>query len=249
MPTRTQSHRHIGEIINELPWQSLLIFSIAQNIIWWSFPIHYGRITGAAFHGNQLLLLAYTIVMSLTTFLMFQANFKSLWAHVPILISLLLAFSGIIRGNLEILIMLLMFSAFWLVVEMRWLNLQNIWGLIIYALLSTFPISSAIFFFQNRFLSTTFLINLIPLFMCQLFFMMPIFESAGKRRTIAMGITGVMLIGAILFFHFSLLGVLASAVVILTFWFNINYANLKGQYTAAAYILLELITYIILIFA
>ncbi|MYV16943.1 hypothetical protein [Furfurilactobacillus milii] len=249
MPTQTRKQRHVTIFLNNLPWQPLLIFTIAQNIIWWSFPIHYGRLTGAAFHGNQLLLLAYTIVMSLTTFLMFQANFKSLWAHVPILISLILAFSGIIRGNLEILIMLLMFSGFWLVVEMRWLNLQNIWGLIIYALLSTFPISSAIFFFQNRFLSMTFLIQLIPLVACQLFFMMPIFETEGKRRVIATAVTGVLLIAAILFFHFSLLGVLAMAVVIITFWFSINYPNLKAQYTAAAYILLELITYLILVFA
>lgn len=249
MQTATSTITKLQNWVKQLPWVSLSIFVIAQNIIWWSYPLHYGQMTNGTFHFNQLLLFAYTVAVSLASFLMFQANFRSLWAHVPILVSLILAFSGIIRGNLEILIMLLMFSGFWFVIEMRWLKLQNVWGLIVYSLLATFPISCAIFFFQNHYLSTTFLINLLPLFACQLFFMTPIFETNPKRRQLTLIITGIFLIAVILVLRRSLLGVCGIALVVLTVLFNINFANLKQRYVAPIYICAELITTLLLVYA
>ncbi|GAB6091816.1 hypothetical protein [Furfurilactobacillus curtus] len=249
MSEHTRADRHLVAPLTKIPWALVGIFMLAQNIIWWSYPIHYGRITGATFQLNQLLLLAFSLTMSLTSFLMFQANFRSLWAHVPILIGLLLAWSGIIRGNFEILIMLLMLAGFWLVVEQRWLNLQNVWGLIIYGVLTTFPLSAAIFFFQNRYLSPTFLLNLLPLLGCQLFFTAPIFESASSRQSRTALLTGGLLILIILALRRSLLGVLAIGMVILTYFFMINFTNLKSQYRASAYLLFELIAYLLLVFA
>ncbi|MGV0167041.1 hypothetical protein ACRYI5_00390 [Furfurilactobacillus sp. WILCCON 0119] len=249
MPTETRSSRTVTDWFTNLPWQLTLIFVIAQNLIWWSYPLHYGRITGGTFQGSQLLLLAYTITISATSFLMFQANFKSLWAHVPILVSLLLAFSGIIRGNIEILVMLLMFSGFWLAVEMRWLKLQNVWGLIIYAILSTFPVSSAIFFFQNQYLSPTFLLNLLPLLACQTFFTVPIFETESRRRNVTALISGVLLILVTLWLRRSLIGVCAIGVIAVTYLFMNNFPALKQKYVPTAYMLFELVCYLLLVFA
>ncbi|BAP85355.1 membrane protein [Paucilactobacillus hokkaidonensis JCM 18461] len=212
--------------------RQLVISLIIQSIIWWYVPVSYaGKISTATYGYNLAFLFLFTLTVAASAQLLFSTSFKSRFSLLTIIASFVLAFSGVINGKFVILLMLLLLPAFFLVLQIEPLQMQNEFGWLIYSLLATLMIPTTIFFFIVHFLSWTFIWALIPLWLSFLLFLAPTFmlKRDWKYRLFSL-VSGILLIISILFKPIGISRIIAIVLVILAWIVMQNWPHLTDQY-------------------
>jgi len=225
----------------EINWKMLVISTVIQLAIWFYIPIQYAKnISTATFEFNLWIVGAYAAMIAISSFLIFSSNFKSPFAMISILASFILAFSGIIKGNITLLLLLLLLPIFLLIVQIGYAQLKNEYGLIIYSLLVTISVPATIAFMSAHFLSWTFIKTLIPLFWLSMLFLTPVFiEKSSRMFSITNTISAIIFIILMLTQSVSIQTIIAIIIAIIG-WFGMhNFPNMKHKYVS--YSLLELI--------
>ncbi|QBO36663.1 hypothetical protein EQG49_09425 [Periweissella cryptocerci] len=246
LPTDNQP-RTLKERLRNIPWISALITVIAQNVIWWTYPLIYSQHLNGQLPVNLQVLIGYTIFVSLGIFFTFNSRFRSWIAPFFLIASLILTFSSLIKGSIELFIMLLMFSGFMLLVQFKWLKLQNTFGLIIYSVGASFALPMTIFYLQNSYVTEPFLWTLLPLILSYLFFMSPIFiENETPKRMVSL-VFGLFFLIDILTLPLNFWTILAILIVTVTWLILIN-LRLKRDYQMVAFTVLQMITVLMIFF-
>lgn len=245
-PTESQP-KTIADRFKGVPWISAIITIVAQNVIWWTYPLIYSQHLNGQLPVNLQVLIGYTIFVGAGTFFTFNSRFRSWIAPFFLAASLVLTFSSLIKGSIELFIMLLMFSGFMLLVQLKWLKLQNTYGLVIYSLGASFALPMTIFYLQNGYVTEPFLWTLLPLTLSYLFFMSPIFIDAETPKRIVSLVFGVILLIDILTLPLNFWTILAIIIVTVTWVVLIN-LRLKRDYQMVAFTVLQMITVLMIFF-
>lgn len=222
----------------EINWKVLIISLIIQLSIWFYIPIRYAKgVSTATFEFNLWLVGLYAATIAISSFLIFSSNFKSPFAMLSILASFILAFSGVIKGNLTLLLLLLLLPIFLLIVQIGFAQLKNEYGLIIYSLLVTVSVPATIAFMSVHFLSWSFIQTLIPLFFLSSLFLTPVFvEKNNFIFSITNTVSAIIFIILVLTQSISVRSILAILLVVLG-WFGMhNFPNMKHQYVTYGFL-------------
>ena len=225
----------------EINWVALLISVVAQVATVFFIPIQYSKnISTATFEFNLWVVGLYAIMIAISGFLLFTSNFRSPFAILPIIASFVLTFSGIIKGNLILMLLLLLLPIFLLLVQIGYTQLQNEFGLLIYSLLTTLSVPVTITFMSAHFLSWTYLTSLLPLFALSILFLAPVFITKAKLIfTVTTTLSGIVAIILILTSAISFKGILAIILIILAWFTMFNFP--KMNYKFLTYSIVELL--------
>jgi hypothetical protein len=201
-------------------WKLLTISVIIQLITWWYVPISYAaKISTATFQIDLVFFALYSLLVAGSAHLILNSNFNSRFALLPILASFLFSFSGVVQGKLVVLLLLLLAPAFLLVLYFPQLEMQNMFGLIIYSIIFATCIPASIVFLTAHFLSWTFIVTLGSYWLSYLFFLSPVFMHDNTRNfRIFSTIIGIAFIIWLLIQSISITHIVA-IVIIIASWF------------------------------
>lgn len=218
-------------------WMPLVVIVVSLNIVWWRQPLLHTQTLSAATVSWQIMpLFGYTLVLSIAVTLLITQNFRSLLSYLFLGISLLFTFSSLIQTRHEVFILLLLLSAFFIAIQQSWLGLQNILGLILLSVLSTFTIPIAIFYVTNNFLTQRFIWQLLPLFFAFLFYFTPIMMPNPDGRKLSILTLGLFWVT--LFSHAVNFGTLF-IIIFSLFAFVLQFVKAKiGNWQHMGYVLM-----------
>ena len=229
----------------EFQWLALIFAVGSQLAIWWIYPLIYSRnLAGGQWQHNPLLI-TYSFILAAAIFLTFNRGLSHWLNYGIILIPLVFLYFLYQRVTLEQVILLGLIPIALLLINMKWLNLQNILGLILYASLATLVMPVVIFYQQNTYLTEPFILSLLPLFFSYLFYMSAVFVPKGREKRVTSLIFGVILLINILTLPWNFWTLLALLVVIFTWMVLIN-LNLKAKYRMSTFGFLQMITILII---
>lgn len=257
-----QQNSELNQNINSLAtsqnkWIALLknkkfqLFLIAllgiflQNIIWWVYPLIYGQHLNAQLPLNIQFLLGYTTTLALAIFLIIYQQFRSILALVVLGINSLFTFANLIKGDVIVFTALLSFTLFLVALQFKWLKLRSVWGLITFSLANAFIIPLTVFYLQNKYVTQPFILTLLPLLLCYLYFMTPIFiVNIKQKRLIDLGF-GILLIITLLTLPINFWTICAILIVLITWLILIN-LNLSYLHLVPLLLIIQTITVLIL---
>ncbi len=143
------------------------------------------------------------------------------------------------------IVLLALLPAALVLIHFRWLNLQNILGLILFSGLSTLSLPVVIFYQQNTYLTTPFLLSLLPLLLSYLFFMTSLFIPRGANKRLTALAFGIMLLLNILTLPWSI-WTLAAVLILFFTWLILINLNLRPRFRMATFSILQAITVLII---
>lgn len=227
-------------------WIMPTLGSIAQLLMWWTYPLIYSKQLTAGQWQNNPLLMTYSVFLALTIYITFSRQFKSILNYLLLIVPFILLFFLYREMTIQQVIILILMPIALVLIHVKWLNLQNIFGLILFSGLSTLSLPVVIFYQQNTFLTKPFLFSLFPLFLCYLFYMCIIFIPNGQQKRITSLVFGTILLLNILSLSWNVWTFLAIVILIFTWTVLIN-LDLKQQYRMPFFTILQAIT-VLLIF-
>lgn len=227
-------------------WISPALGSIAQLLMWWTYPLIYSKQLTAGQWQNNPLLMTYSVFLALTIYITFNRQFKSVLNYLLLIVPFILLFFLYREMTIQQVIILILMPIALVLIHLEWLNLQNIFGLILFSGLATLSLPVVIFYQQNTFLTKPFLFSLFPLLLCYLFYMCIIFIPAGKQKRITSLVFGTILLLNILSLPWNIWTFLAIVILIFTWTVLIN-LDLKRQYRMSFFTILQAVT-VLLIF-
>ena len=249
MPPRTNNQRPApkkrGQFSLNFNMISLILTTIALNVIWWVYPLVYSRKLEGTIPTSVGIFFVYTLCIAVSIFMIFSGRYKSVFSLIPITLGVLLSFNGLTsNGKIEIFLLLLLFSIALIVIQVPRLNLRNGFGLTIYSFMASTAIPLAVFYFQNNYLTQRFLFNLIPLLLSFLFFMTPIFYSGQLEKRFSL-IFGIIYSLNILTLGLNIWTAIAIALVAFT-WFILINMNLRQRFRLATFTILQMLSVLII---
>ncbi|MDR3241302.1 MAG: hypothetical protein LBT37_03935 [Lactobacillaceae bacterium] len=233
-------------IYKQIPWFSVIFSVVAQILIWWVYPLIYSKGLSAGQWQNNPLLLTYSFFLALTIFFTFNRRFVGWLNFLFLIIPFILLYFLYKEMTIHQIILLTLLPVALVAIHLKWLNLQNIFGLILFSGLSTLSLPVVIFYQQNTFLTKPFLVSLLPLLLSYLFFMSVIFIPEGQKKRVTALVFGVMFLLNILSLPWNLWTLLATLILIATWMVLIN-LDLKQRYRMSFFTVLQAIT-ILLVF-
>lgn len=229
----------------KIPWISMLVSVIAQNIVWWVYPLIYSnRLVSGQIQHNPLLL-TYSVILSLAIFLTFNHNFAQWFNYIVILIPLLFLYFLYKHFTGQQVMLLSLLPIALLLINVPGLNLKNILGLILYSGIAALVMPVVIFYQQNTFLTQPFLLSLFPLFFSYLYFMSNLFVPKGRNKRLTSLVFGIILLINVLALDWNWWMLLAVLIIIFTWLVLIN-LNLKQRYQMTFFTVLQTLTIMII---
>ncbi|MFT8469434.1 MAG: hypothetical protein ABF460_07595 [Oenococcus sp.] len=214
----------------------LLMTLLAFNTAWW----HYSDINldiSQLFVRNSTtwLILLYTVMIALAFFASFSQNsFKFSGLVLTILSGLPILFIGN-RLDSRVAELLLLISAFLLLLQIHAFNLKSVYGMLAFSFMAGAAIPTAIFCLQNGHVNRAFLYSLIPLSMTFAFFLTPIFVPKGLLKSVLSMLIGLALIIYTLTEAVNVWFFLNLLVLLVTWAIFIN-LKLKAKYHLSIYL-------------
>lgn len=219
----------------------LLVTIISQNIIWWIYPLTYGKHLDGKLPSGSFIIICYTICISLALHFIFTTNFRSLGALLFCFLSIILIFSSLIKVNFEIFYMLLMFSCYLILIQFKRFKLKSHIGLICLSIIASFPIPLTIFYLQNNYITSNFIFKLIPLMTSYLYFLTPLFIININQLQWTSFILGLLMLINILLLPLNIWTALA-IIIVITSWLILFKINLPNNYQTPLFFCLQCLT-------
>lgn len=214
---RTPKGVNLIEKFKQSPWQKssllALVTVLSQNIIWWTYPLIYSKHLNGQLPPGSFVLVAYSVLVALAMHFIFSSRFHSFWAMLLCILSGIVTFSSLIKGSFEVFCLLLLFTGYLIILQIKWIRLKSIIGLVGLAILAAFTIPLAIFYLQNNYVTSKFIITLIPLVFSYLYFLIPLFIPYSKLRTLSSLILGLAFLINIMLLPFNFWTLLAIVIV------------------------------------
>ncbi|MCM0598918.1 hypothetical protein [Periweissella fabalis] len=214
---RTQNGVNLIEKLKQPVVQKHLILGfitiLSQNIIWWTYPLIYSKHLNGQLPAGSFILVVYSFLIALAMHFIFSSKFHSFWAMLLCILSGVVTFSSLIKGSFEVFCLLLLLTSYLIILQIKWIRLKSIIGLVGLAILAAFTIPLAIFYLQNNYVTSKFIITLIPLIFSYLYFLIPLFIPHSKLRTISSLVFGIALLINIMLLPFNLWTFLAIIIV------------------------------------
>ncbi|KRN45885.1 membrane protein [Weissella viridescens] len=244
--TPKRPHRRPQPIYTDkMFWVLMVVSVLSQLAIWWIYPLIYSKhLVGGPWQENPLLVF-YSILLALATYLTFSYGLTSRINYLFILVPLAFIYILYQQMTVQQIILLILLPLSLFLINISWLNLQNILGLILYSGIATLSLPVVIFYQQNTFLTTPFLLSLLPLFLCYLYYMSSIFIPDGQNKRITSLIFGIILLINVLTLPWNFWTFLAIVVIVITWMVFINY-DLKFKYRMGFLSFFEMITVLII---
>ncbi|KRN31304.1 hypothetical protein [Weissella halotolerans] len=235
------NNQSVDHISSRTMWISLLLTVASELAIWWIYPLIYSKnLAGGQWQQNPLLV-TYTIILAIAIyFCMGQGFFR--WLNL--LIALVpLGFLYFLYGQMSIqqIILLGLLPLTLILINITWLNLQNMLGLILFAGVATLSIPVVIFYQQNTFLTLPFLTSLLPLFLSYLYYMSSIFIPKGQKKRVISLFFGIVFLLDVLTLPWNSWTLLAIVLIVFTWMILIN-LSLKAKYRLSFLSFLQMIT-------
>lgn len=240
-PMRVQKSIYRDKIF----WILLVISTLSQLAIWWIYPFIYSKqLVGGPLQQSPLLV-TYSVLLAIATYFTFAQGITVRLNYIFILIPIgfIYFLYQEMTGQQVILLALLPVSLF--LINIPWLNLKNILGLILYSGLSTLSLPVVIFYQQNTFLTPPFILSLVPLFLSYLYYMSSIFIPYGTEKRVTGLIFGIVLLLVVLSLPWNLWTLSAVILIIFTWMVLINF-DLKLKYRMGILSFLEMITVLVI---
>lgn len=226
-------------------WILLVISTLSQLAIWWIYPFIYSKqLVGGPLQQSPLLV-TYSVLLAIATYFTFAQGITVRLNYIFILIPIgfIYFLYQEMTGQQVILLALLPISLF--LINIPWLNLKNILGLVLYSGLATLSLPVVIFYQQNTFLTPPFILSLVPLFLSYLYYMSSIFIPYGTEKRVTGLIFGIILLLVVLSLPWNLWTLSAVILIIFTWMVLINF-DLKLKYRMGILSFLEMITVLVI---
>lgn len=226
-------------------WILLVISTLSQLAIWWIYPFIYSKqLVGGPLQQSPLLV-TYSVLLAIATYFTFAQGITVRLNYIFILIPIgfIYFLYQEMTGQQVILLALLPISLF--LINIPWLNLKNILGLVLYSGLATLSLPVVIFYQQNTFLTPPFTLSLVPLFLSYLYYMSSIFIPYGTEKRVTGLIFGIVLLLVVLSLPWNLWTLSAVILIIFTWMVLINF-DLKLKYRMGILSFLEMITVLVI---
>lgn len=226
-------------------WILLVISTLSQLAIWWIYPFIYSKqLVGGPLQQSPLLV-TYSVLLAIATYFTFAQGITVRLNYIFILIPIgfIYFLYQEMTGQQVILLALLPISLF--LINIPWLNLKNILGLVLYSGLATLSLPVVIFYQQNTFLTPPFILSLVPLFLSYLYYMSSIFIPYGTEKRVTGLIFGIVLLLVVLSLPWNLWTLSAVILIIFTWMVLINF-DLKLKYRMGILSFLEMITVLVI---
>lgn len=246
MPSLTTLMAHLKERPFQIKIVLALLTILSQNIIWWTYPLIYSQHLNGHLPAGSIVMVGYTLLISLALHLVFSTKFHSFKAILISVFSGLITFTSLIKGRFEIFCLLLLFTIYIILIQIKWFRLKSVIGLIGMSVIASFTIPLTIFYLQNNYVTNKFILTLIPLLFSYLYFLTPLFLPEGKLRFFTSLLFGLALLVNILLLPLNLWTIVAIAIVIIA-WLIIFNLNLKPSAHTSLCLSLQTIT-VLLIF-
>ncbi|GEP74345.1 hypothetical protein [Weissella thailandensis] len=230
---------------SDIQWLALLLCVISQNIIWWVYPLIYSNnLAGGQWQHNPLLI-TYSIIIAIAIFLTFNRGFSRWINYVVILFPLLFLYFLYKQFTGQQVMLLALLPITLLLINISWLSLQNVLGLILYSGIATIVMPVVIFYQQNTYLTQPFIISLLPLFFSYLYFMSSVFVTQGRNKRLTSLVFGVILLLNVLTLPWNFWTILTIIIIIFTWMVLINF-NLKQRYRMVFFTILQTLTIMVI---
>lgn len=250
--THSQTHHkntpmHVQKNIyrDKFFWILLVISTLSQLAIWWVYPFIYSKqLVGGPLQQSPLLV-TYSVLLAIATYFTFAQGITVRLNYIFILIPIgfIYFLYQEMTGQQVILLALLPISLF--LINIPWLNLKNILGLVLYSGLATLSLPVVIFYQQNTFLTPPFILSLVPLFLSYLYYMSSIFIPYGTEKRVTGLVFGIFLLLVVLSLPWNLWTLSAVILIIFTWMVLINF-DLKLRYRMGILSFLEMITVLVI---
>ncbi|WP_419155528.1 hypothetical protein [Weissella minor] len=250
--THSQTHHkntpmHVQKNIyrDKFFWILLVISTLSQLAIWWIYPFIYSKqLVGGPLQQSPLLV-TYSVLLAIATYFTFAQGITVRLNYIFILIPIgfIYFLYQEMTGQQVILLALLPISLF--LINIPWLNLKNILGLVLYSGLATLSLPVVIFYQQNTFLTPPFILSLVPLFLSYLYYMSSIFIPYGTEKRVTGLVFGIFLLLVVLSLPWNLWTLSAVILIIFTWMVLINF-DLKLRYRMGILSFLEMITVLVI---
>lgn len=229
----------------QIQWVSILIAVLSQLAIWWIYPAIYSKnLAGGQWQHNPLLM-TYSVILALAIFLTFNRGFSRWLNFGVILIPMVFLYFLYQQVTMQQIILLVLLPLALLLINLKWLNLQNILGLVLYSGIATLALPVVIFYQQNTFLTAPFIWSLLPLLFSYLFYMSSIFVTTGRDKRATSLAFGIILLLDVLTLPWNPWTLLAIMIIVFTWMVLIN-LNLKAKYRMGVFSLLQAITVLVI---
>ena len=230
---------------SDIQWIALLLCVISQNIIWWVYPLIYSNnLAGGQLQHNPLLI-TYSIIIAIAIFLTFNRGFSRWINYVVILFPLLFLYFLYKQFTGQQVMLLALLPITLLLINISWLSLQNVLGLILYSGIATIVMPVVIFYQQNTYLTQPFIISLLPLFFSYLYFMSSVFVTQGRNKRLTSLVFGVILLLNVLTLPWNFWTILTIIIIVFTWMVLINF-NLKQRYRMVFFTILQTLTIMVI---
>lgn len=223
----------------------IIITVLSQNIIWWTYPLIYSKHLDGQLPAGSFVLVAYSVLIALAMHFIFSSRFHSFWAMLFCGLSGIVTFSSLIKGSFEVFCLLLLFTVYLIILQVKWMRLKSIIGLVGLAILAAFTIPLAIFYLQNNYVTSKFIITLIPLVFSYLYFLVPLFLPYSKLRTISSLVLGIAFLINIMLLPFNLWTLLA-IIIVAGSWLILFNLELDIHFQVPLYFALQTLTVMVI---
>ncbi|MBM7617712.1 hypothetical protein JOC36_001274 [Weissella uvarum] len=230
---------------DKIYWALMLISIIAQLAIWWIYPLIYSRHLDAQSWQPSPVLIIYSVLLALATYLTFTHGLKQRINYLFILLPICFIYFLYQQMTIQQVILLVLLPLSLFLMNVPWLNLNNILGLILYSSLATLSMPVVIFYQENTFLTQPFLISLLPLFMNYMYYMSSIFVTDGQEKRVTGLILGIVLLLNVLSLSWNFWTFLAIVIIIFTWMVLINF-DVKYKYRMGLLSFFEMITVLVI---
>lgn len=229
----------------QIQWFSILFAVVSQLAIWWVYPLIYSKnLTSGQWQHNPLLM-TYSLILALAIFLTFNRGFSRWLNFAVILIPIVFLYFLYKQVTIQQIILLGLLPLALLLINVKWLNLQNILGLIMYSGIATLAMPVVIFYQQNTFLTLPFILSLLPLLFSYLYYMSSIFVPTGRNKRATSLAFGIILLLDVLTLPWNLWTLLAIVIIVFTWMVLIN-LDLKPKYRMGIFSLLQAVTVLVI---
>jgi hypothetical protein len=244
--TRSRQQTITRRTLHKLTWRnfpyvSLLLATVGQNLIWWLYPLIYSQNLEGGHWNHNLVLLAYSILLAAAIFMTLNSGFRGWSNYFILLLPAIFLYFLYQRMSVQQVILLALLPIALVLIHTRWLNLQNILGLILFSGLATLTVPVSVFYQQNTYLTMPFIFSLLPLLLAYLFFMSAIFVPNGRKKRATSLAFGVALLLDVLTLPWNGWTFMAVIIIIFTWMVLIN-LELKQRYRMTVFTVLETIT-------
>ncbi|MDR0899384.1 MAG: hypothetical protein LBM27_03430 [Lactobacillaceae bacterium] len=225
---------------------SAFITIVSLNVIWWIYPnVDVEENLNNSYASMFILVGLYTFGAAASFFISFNQFIKSYWTLIPIGLSFLIALNFRTSYNYQIAILLILFSVFFLLMQIKIIGLKNFFGLITFSAMAATALPMGIFFLKHNHVSGAFISSTFPLMVAFAFYMTPIFIAKRNLARIVSFIFGVILIAYHVYLGVNTNAYIAIGLIVFTWVVLIN-LNLRQKYRQPTFTLLLMIDALIL---